>query len=544
MAAERRARVLSPPEREAPIDIAGGRARGRVAWGLVVAAGLAWAIADFGVGSRALSNPGGWILVRRFFAAALDPATDGRFFALVVDASLTTLAYAVLGTALSVVIGAAGAIVASRTFWRWGARRSRFRSRSGWVSARAAVALPRGVHEVVWGLALVNILGLDPLVGVLAIGIPYGGIVAKVFSEIIDETPAGPLRTLRASGAGRATAIVYGVLPQAAPHMLSYAFYRFECSIRAAAILGLIGAGGLGYQLELSFSSLRYDEMWTLVYALVALSGAADMWSSRLRRRLNSKTPAPAAIRTSLAAAAALVVASAWHLGIDVATPLATRARELTVQVASAAWPPRFDDVHRLAGAALDTVAMSVAAAALAVGLGIAAAYLGARGGGPVRTAAAAGVRAGLLLCRAIPPQVWALLMLFVLLPGPLPGAAALGVYNFGILGRLMAEVVEDLPPGPARALRVAGARPSQAFAYAVVPRTLPRFVSLGLYRWEVMMRETVVVGLVGAAGLGRLLDEHLAAFDYAAALGVVLVLIALTLAADFVSAAARRALR
>jgi phosphonate transport system permease protein len=115
-------------------------------------------------------------------------------------------------------------------------------------------------------------------------------------------------------------------------------------------------------------------------------------------------------------------------------------------------------------------------------------------------------VRLVLLVIRAISPAVWALLLLFVLLPGPLPGAVALGIYNFGVLGRLFAEVVEDLDRRPASALRQTGAGRLATFCYATLPAATTRFSAYTLYRWEIAIRETVVVG---AAGLGRILEAR-----------------------------------
>ncbi|MGH3993279.1 MAG: PhnE/PtxC family ABC transporter permease, partial [Pseudonocardiaceae bacterium] len=149
-----------------------------------------------------------------------------------------------------------------------------------------------------------------------------------------------------------------------------------------------------------------------------------------------------------------------------------------------------------------------------------------------------------LIVLRAIPPPVWALIILFVTYQGLLPGALALGVYTAGVLGRLMAEVAEDLDPRPLDALRAHGASEAQVFCYGVIPPAAPRFVAYGLYRWEVAIRETVVVGVVGAGGLGLLLERQLATFDYGGAVGTLLALIVLTLMVDFTSAAIRRSLR
>ena len=154
------------------------------------------------------------------------------------------------------------------------------------------------------------------------------------------------------------------------------------------------------------------------------------------------------------------------------------------------------------------------------------------------------GSRAVLLMCRAIPAPIWALVVLFVLFPGILPGAIALGLHNLGILGRLMAEVIENQDQRPLEALKAQGTPNSLIFLYGVLPLTLPRFLAYSLYRWEVCMRETVIVGLVGAGGLGRSLTEQLSSFDYRALIVTLAGFLMLTFLVDWVSATARRSLR
>lgn len=113
-------------------------------------------------------------------------------------------------------------------------------------------------------------------------------------------------------------------------------------------------------------------------------------------------------------------------------------------------------------------------------------------------------VRGAFTFTRGVPELVWAMLIVFVLSPGVLPGALALGLHNYGILGKLSAEVVEDIDPRPARALRSAGASNFQMLMYGIMPQVLPQFLTYLLYRWEVVIRTTVVVGFVAAGGLGR----------------------------------------
>ncbi len=169
-----------------------------------------------------------------------------EFLRLTADETLTTLAYAIVGTALSVVGGAAIALLLSQRLWETesSARWRRALRAIVWNASRLLVAVPRSVHEMLWALLLIQVYGPAPIVAIIAIGVPFAAVSAAVFAETIDETDPTAYRLLRAGGARRLTALAYGLLPDARGDLLSYGFYRFECAIRAAAILGIIGAGG------------------------------------------------------------------------------------------------------------------------------------------------------------------------------------------------------------------------------------------------------------------------------------------------------------
>ncbi len=567
--------LTQPAVREASRlpDRTGSRARRR--WTavtlLAVAVAAGTAVGGSTVGGGPIVRASGLALVGEFFAAAVRPELAPEFLALTGRAALTTLGYAVLGTALSLVLGAAGGVLGSQTWWRMGGRRGGLtrRGRLAWVGTRAALVVPRGIHEVVWGLLLLSVLGVEPVVAVLAIAIPFGAITAKVFSEIIDDTDRRPADTLLAAGASRAAAFCYGIAPAAAGELVSYAFYRLDCAIRSAAILGLIGAGGLGFQLQLSFTALRYPEIWTLLYALVALSLVADSWGAAVRSRLAARTGATQPRRDrvlvgSLAVALAALPVSAWWVELDLGPLVDSRSWSLAGELLAASLPPTLGagpagpggsgagGVLGLVTLSLQTLAMSVLAIALAFTGGLLLAGPAARPSGPglgrsgrwARRVGSAMVRLLLVVLRAIPPPVWALVALFVLVPGILPGAVALGVYTAGVLGRLMAESIENLDRRPLLALRAQGASAAQVFAYGVLPAAAPRFVGYGCYRWEVTIRETVIVGVVGAGGLGMLLQTQLALFDYGGALTTIGSLLVLTVLVDVASAVLRRTVR
>ncbi len=212
--------------------------------------------------------------------------------------------------------------------------------------------------------------------------------------------------------------------------------------------------------------------------------------------------------------------------------------------------PTRWLDTGRLA---MNTLAMSVLAMGIA---GVGALVLlmpGARsvsdgtlGGTPSRagTAVYVATRAFYTLTRAIPELVWAMLIVFFLSPGILPGALALGIHNLGIVGRLTSEVVENLDPAPARALRSAGASSPKVLLYGVFPQALPMFLTFLMYRWEVVIRTTVVVGFLNAGGLGREFRLRMSWFHYDD-VGMLLVwYLLLVVAVDVLSAQLRRRVR
>ena len=564
----------------------------RSLWGLIFIASFIWSLHSAGIFQRNLINEGGWSLVWRFLIAAIHPDFSPEILKLTVESTFKTLAYAICGTFFSILIGFIGGILSSEVWWQSisGQTSPHRPYGSPWLLVRAILAIPRAIHELIWGLFFVNIFGLDPLVAILAIAIPFGTITAKVFSEILDETPRLPLLALLNSGISPLTAFAYTLIPQAFLNLLSYSFYRLECSIRAAAVLGIIGAGGLGYQMLLSLQSLRYEQMWTFLIALVLLSGITDFWSALLRHRLGapsrldlnvlklkkrkkSDTKSDPIVQASVFAAIILLIFSFWYVQADFSKIWSPRTAKLLAGVIHDAFPPDTSQLNQLFTLSAQTLAMSILAIAGAGLGGILLSFPAAKnflspkrmsGNDNIRspqkipvppffrgdlthfwaTLSFVFTRFFLLFIRAVPEPIWALIFLFILFPGILPGAIALSLHNLGILGRLMAEVTENLDDRPTYSLKALGATNPQVFLYSILPRTLPRFVAYILYRWEVCIRATVIVGLVGAGGLGRLLTEQLSSFDYKGLFTTLIVFIALTFFVDLISAAVRRTLR
>lgn len=202
---------------------------------------------------------------------------------------------------------------------------------------------------------------------------------------------------------------------------------------------------------------------------------------------------------------------------------------------------------------AYHTLAMSVLAISIA-GIGALLTFVpGARnvsdgdlGGTPSRTGRTMYffIRSIFAFTRAVPELVWALIIVFFLSPGVVPGALALALHNYGVLGKLSSEAVENMDPAPARAIRSTGASNFQMLSYVVLPQVLPQLLTYLLYRWEVVIRTTVVVGFVSAGGLGRDFRLSLSFFHYTELALIIVWYLILVVGVDLVSAWLRRLAR
>jgi len=237
---------------------------------------------------RLLFDPSNVQTMGGFLSQFVPPATSTEFLLLVGRSTLETLAIATLGTALAFVVAfpLSLATSASLSLSSVGPARDAGLRRAARYPARLALIVLRAIPELVWALLFVRAVGLGPTAGVLALAITYGGMLGKVYAEIYESARNRPARALMEAGAGRLQAFLYGVLPAALPEMVSYTIYRWECAVRASVIMGFVGAGGLGQQLELSMRMLDGAEACTILLTFLALVLLADALSALFRRLL------------------------------------------------------------------------------------------------------------------------------------------------------------------------------------------------------------------------------------------------------------------
>jgi phosphonate transport system permease protein len=224
----------------------------------------------------------------RFLGTFFPMVIDAEFLGLVGRAVLETLALATAGMALAVVLAVPLAMTVSDSLSvsRIGPVRRAWIARTARTPIRGLLILMRSIPEIVWALLFVRAVGLGPAAGVLAIAINYAGMLGKVYFEIFEAGDTRPARAILESGGRRTHAFVYGIVPVAVPELVSYSVYRWECAIRASVVMGFVGAGGLGQQMELSMRMLAGGEVATMLVAFLLLIMLADAVSALLRKAL------------------------------------------------------------------------------------------------------------------------------------------------------------------------------------------------------------------------------------------------------------------
>ncbi len=439
------------------------------------------------------------------------------FFAVEGASVLYTVAFAVLGVGLGTGAGFLLAIPYAR-----------FRA------VRIACAFLRAVHELFWALLLMQVFGLSATTGILAIALPYAGICAKVYAEIIEEADLSALRVLPA-GTDAVSAFAYARLPEVLASIRAYTFYRLECGMRSTLVLGFIGLPTMGFYLESAFRQGRYGEAGALMLVFYALVGTRRLWVRAWTLPLllvGSVIVLPATVGSTDIGASL-----ARFLGHDILPAPLRHAPLLAPETWAALWawfrPILTGQI--LPGTLQTLVLAQVALVATAIGALVLFPLTARHFAGPVARPFG---RILLVTVRSTPEYMMAYVALQLLGPSMLPAILALSIHNAGIIGYLMGRHADGLtyrPDAP---------RGLDLYAYETLPRLYGQFLAYLLYRWEIILRESAIFGILGVATLGFYVDAAIAELRLDVAAVLILATALLAVAVDAASRALRRSLR
>ncbi|MEU6608239.1 phosphonate ABC transporter, permease protein PhnE [Streptomyces shenzhenensis] len=522
-----------------------------VAAGTILVAGL-WSISSLDITPTEFVD--NWPHVTRFFERAMPIEFPGM--GEIVTLTLLTLAVVVCGTMLAAVLSVPVALLAARNVGT---------GRLSVLLGRFLGLYSRAAPDIVLALVFASVLGNGPLPGILALGIHSVGMVSKLFAEAIEQIDEGPRRALRAAGAGPAQEFFSAILPQVTPSWIASVLHRSDINLRASAILGFVGVGGLGDLLDKYLGTLDYGAAIGVALILFLLCLVFEVLSSALRRSiLTSAQSSPGTRQTATRpadprrrpwtsarvrghvfawSAVAVVAGSVW----TAAGQAHTSGVDFWANTGYAwgrMWPPALSETTqgKIGPALLETAQIALAATLLSLVPALVLGVLSARNVTPhpvVRTVS----RGILVSVRAIPELILALLFIIMTGMGSTAGALALAVGGIGLLGRLAADSIEEVPPGPERALRAVGASRTQVFAAATFPLSLPALVSHTFYLFDSNLRGAVILGIVGGGGIGFMLlraqsgDQH-------EMTALLLCILALITVVEFLAMGARRAFR
>ncbi|TDP90225.1 phosphonate transport system permease protein [Leucobacter luti] len=472
--------------------------------------------------------------------------TDWRRY---VQAVVETLWMVTAGTAIAVVIAIPLAVCAARN------------TTTGPVAyniARFVITLTRAIPSLVLALLFVRAIGVGPTAGVLAMGFSSVGMIGKFFADRIEEIDEGIVEASRATGATRLQTFVAAVLPQVASNWISLGLYRFDINLRNAVILGFVGAGGIGFELQRVLGQMVYTRVLAialiifvlvlLVEQLSAIARTAILGSSAparhnpfsVRARLMS-TRAPVSTSTHATSALTIPVRPArrggpiragwgpdrltrWILGWSALALILTSflmlrlgpdeigvaLREIGPYLLGMFPPDFLTNLAPHLSLMLETLSMALAAATLGLILALPVGIIAAKNA-TFHPVAARLSRLLTLVVRGIPDLMLAILLVVAVGLGPLAGVLALTIGAIGFTGKLIADAIEDTDLSrTTEALDAVGARWLQRTVTSTIPTAFPAIIGAGLFTFDVFVRSATIMGVVGAGGIGLALDASI----------------------------------
>lgn len=477
-------------------------ARVRTSLGLTLIALLCLVFADFEISAQ---NP--WQELGRLALGLVQP--DFSSLDYLGEALVRTLAFAFVGVGLGAVFGFMLA--------------SLFESRL----VRSYCALVRAIHELFWALIFLQFFGLHPLTGVLAIAIPYAGVFGKVYAEILEETDPGPSKVLP-WGSARLPALVYTRISQAWPHLVSYTSYRLECGLRSSAVLGFVGMPTLGFYLESAFAQGHYPVVGALLLLFYLLITTLRYW---MRPKL----------LPLYLAAAPFLLGSGLPIRWDNVTRFFTQdivpapLRKGEGLEALGSWLGDLLFNQALPGLwntlVLTQISLVVTGVLTLLLYPLASRHFTNRVTGPLG-------HVFLVVMRSTPEYLLAFILLQLWGPSMLPAVVALAIHNSGIIAHLIGRRSNEIQ------LRPDAPKGMERYAFELTPRLYSPFLAFLFYRWEIIMRETAILGILGIATLGFYVDSAIQEIRFDRAMVLILITALINIGVDILARHLRRRLQ
>ncbi len=465
---------------------------------------------------------GGLNIIFLFINSALKPSLNQLVLKSAWEGMQITIATALTSWIISMFIGIILGVLSTNLFWEG---IPKFSILGKFI--KYSLAIPRSIHEVVWGILFIQILGLNVWVAIISIVIPYSSLTARVISEQLDSFGIQPLIELRQTGTNHLSSFLTFLIPKLIPIVSNYGSYRLECAIRGATLLGIFGLGGIGTEIYLTIKSMEFRELWTCLWMLFF----GMILSEKLIRFARNKFFTIINLKRSIFTLISIFIISLfiginwlYSLNLDVFAAFTYTSLKLP------SYLELIDAFYELP--ILKLIITTILITFLASGIAI---------GTPPLLLLLFPNKLSLriqniiwIFFRLIPPPLTAILILLFTTPNISVAALSLGITHMGVMGRLLTDSILNQQKDIYLAIKNNGSSLQSATLYGVLTPKSNNYLAYGAYRCDVILKETAIIGAIGGVGLGWQLQESLSSFDWAQVMVITSIFSLLTILGEF----------
>ena len=479
--------------------------------------------------------------------------------------TIETIWMALIGTTLAVLLSTPLAFMAAR---------NTSPHPTAIAVARGIIALTRAIPTLVLAAIFASSVGIGPFPGILALGLHSIGMIAKLFTEAIENTESTSRDAVMSTGAGKWQAVLTTIIPQITPSSVGTSLYRLDINLRESAVLGFVGAGGVGFLIQSELRGLDYQRAISAVTVIFIAITLIELVSARLRASIigdHLSAPSKQTKRSIArvandqqkinAALASRQLTLPWtyervlraSVGVSYLVMMVVAFATIDMPLLSAfglvddlakgiaqLFPPDFETAgSELLKGMLETTAIGIIATALGLVIAIPLGILTARNI-IIRRLVVTITRGILLLIRGLPELILAVIFVAAMGLGPVPGTLALTIGTATFMAKLIGDALEEVQQAPREGVSATGASRTQEFISAVLPQALPNLVSQTLYMLDVNLRSSTVLGIVGGGGIGFLLISAIRGYETQTVGAIILVIFGIVYAIELLGAFVR----
>jgi len=439
---------------------------------------------------------GGFKLFQEFLISAFNPKIDNEIIITVIKRLNETILIGFFSWLVSIIFGAIFGIISSNIFYKIFNIPHFF-----YHIIRFFLTIIRSIHEVVWGIILMQIYGINFSIGIIAICIPYIAVNSKVFAEQLETIDYKSFESINQINAPKFSSLLTLIWNPIINTFKNFGLYRLECSIRSTVILGLFGIGGIGTSIFLSFQTLNFRELWTYLWSLAILIILSGLIFKRIKFKTTNKIVSILFVVVFLVT----ILFSFSCFLYFIFNNNFENFNSVILLFKSGSDLGLFDILKLI----LETIILSLLSTGIAISLP--PLVIGIFNNNTSKIF----IKIFAFLLRLIPTPVILLILLTFNNPSVSLAALTLGLHNAGITSKLLFTNLDSQDKRNYIAMKSLGISKKISWLLGLFSQQAKSYLAYCAYRSDIIIRETAIVGVIGSVGLGWQLQESLSSFAW-----------------------------